>query len=99
MVAAVLWLFVLVLLTLALGGLWGDYLDNKFVRFVLAPGFLVVLLLKHLACLCAVAKTRESKPFGPGDEAKALLARADALMYRVKRAKPRILHPWIRRTK
>ncbi len=38
-------------------------------------------------------------PFGPGDEAEALLARADALMYRVKRAKPRILHPWIRRTK
>ena len=38
------------------------------MRFVLAPGFLAVLLLKHLACLCAVAKTRESKPFGPGDE-------------------------------
>lgn len=68
MVAAVLWLFVLVLLTLALGGLWGDWLDNKIVRFVLAPGFLGVLLLKHLACLCAGAKSRESKPFGPGDE-------------------------------
>ena len=38
-------------------------------------------------------------PFGPGDEAEALLARADALMYRNKRAKPRVLHPWIRRTK
>ena len=38
------------------------------------------------------------KSFGPGDEAEALLARADALMYRNKRAKPRVLHPWIRRT-
>jgi hypothetical protein len=68
MVAAVLWLFVLVLLTVALGGLWGDYLDNKIVRFVLAPGFLAVLVLKHVACVCASAKAKESRPFGPGDE-------------------------------
>ena len=38
------------------------------------------------------------KPYGPGDEAEALLARADTAMYRNKRVKPRILHPWVRRT-
>ena len=37
-------------------------------------------------------------PFGPGDEADALLARADAAMYRNKRAKPPILHPWVLRS-
>ena len=34
-----------------------------------------------------------------GDKAEALLARADALMYGNKRAKPRILHPWIQRAR
>ncbi len=38
------------------------------------------------------------KPFGPGDEADALLARADAATYRNKRAKPPILHPWVLRS-
>jgi len=68
MLTAVLWLFILALLTLALGGLWGDYLDNKALRFALAPGFLLVLAWKHVACVLTGAKARESKPFGPGDE-------------------------------
>ena len=37
------------------------------------------------------------KPYGPGDKPEALIARADTAMYRNKRAKPRILHPWVRR--
>lgn len=66
--ALAIWLFLFLLLTLGLGGLWKPVLDHKGARLVLAPGFLGLLILKHLACLLAVAKTRESKPFGPGDE-------------------------------
>lgn len=36
------------------------------------------------------------KAFGPKTEAEALLARADAAMYRRKRAKPQVLHAWRR---
>lgn len=66
--ALAIWLFLFLLMLLALGGLWGPLLDRKGVRFVLAPGFLALLAWKHLGCLLAVAKVRESKPFGPGDE-------------------------------
>ena len=38
-----------------------------------------------------------AKPYGSGDEPDALLARADAAMYRNKRNKPRVLHPWRQR--
>ncbi len=38
-----------------------------------------------------------AEPFGPGDDLDTLVARADAAMYRNKRSKPRILHPWRRR--
>lgn len=69
MVAATLWLAILLLLTLAVAGVWGSYLDEgKMLRLALAPGFLVVLVLKHLSCLITGAKSKESKPFGPGDE-------------------------------
>ncbi len=34
--------------------------------------------------------------FGPNDEAKTVLAKADAAMYLAKHAKPRILRPWRR---
>ncbi|MFQ5783821.1 MAG: GGDEF domain-containing protein [Alphaproteobacteria bacterium] len=37
------------------------------------------------------------KPFGSGDDAERLLAQADRAMYRKKRAKPQVLHPWRRR--
>lgn len=69
MVAATLWLAILLLLTLAVAGVWGSYLDEgKLLRLALAPGFVTVLVLKHLACLVTGAKAKESKPFGPGDE-------------------------------
>lgn len=38
------------------------------------------------------------KAFGPNTEAESLLARADAAMYRSKRAKPQVLHAWHRRS-
>ncbi|MHC5019651.1 MAG: hypothetical protein ACYTGX_05985 [Planctomycetota bacterium] len=69
MVAAILWMGILVLLTLAVAGIWGKYLDEgKLLRLALAPAFLVVLVLKHIACIITGAKAKESKPFGPGDE-------------------------------
>ncbi len=56
-------------MTLALAGIWGKFLDEgKTLRMLLAPGFVLVLVFKHLACLCTGAKAKESKPFGPGDE-------------------------------
>ena len=53
---------------LLLGGLWGTWLDRPWARFLLAPGFLGMLVLKHLACALARAKIHESRPFSPGDE-------------------------------
>jgi diguanylate cyclase (GGDEF)-like protein len=35
--------------------------------------------------------------FGCEDDANNLIARADAEMYRKKRAKPMVLHPWLHR--
>ncbi len=37
------------------------------------------------------------KCFGPGDDVETLVARADAAMYRNKRAKPSVLHTWRKR--
>ncbi|MCI0343653.1 MAG: hypothetical protein L0216_21315 [Planctomycetales bacterium] len=66
--ATVLWMFLFLVLVFGLGALWAPLLDKKGVRFVLAPGFLAMVVLKHVACLLAAAKVRESRPFGPGDE-------------------------------
>ncbi|GEM_PF-3206390 len=70
--SGVLWFTILILLMHALRDIYGPLLRRRVVKIVLAPGVVVFLFFKILACTIAGARVREIKPFDD---------RADLLKY------------------
>ena len=64
----VLWFGVLILLMHLLRDIYGPFLKRRIVKLAVAPGIIVYLFFKILACYVAGARIREIKPFDDRSE-------------------------------
>lgn len=66
--SGVVWFSILVLMMHGLKDIYGPLLRKRIVKFAVAPGVIVFLFFKILACYIAGAKVKEIKPFDDNAE-------------------------------